>query len=361
MSESNNKKQIPLKTILSFLEKWAPLHYAQSFDHPGLQIGDRSQPISSILVVVDIDQAILNYLQEQSVDLIITHHPLLFQAISAIDFKTDIGQIIRQLILKNTALYSMHTNLDIAPGGVNDCLIEAFGFDPQIGKMLRPQPVSTWYKIAVYIPADALAPFQKKLFQKFSCQIGNYQHCSFSTNGEGSFEPLTGADPSIGTIGIPEKVAESKLEFMLSKEDLSPCLDFIRKEHPYEEPAIDVFEQKMVFQKMSMSKYFKPKNGVPFQKLANQFPCRVRGAVPNETIKTIAFGCGSGKYLITDLIQSEIEVFITGEMDYHSALSCELNGITVIELGHKESESFVLTKIQNRLLTHFPSLTISVK
>lgn len=351
---------ILLKSIISFLEEWAPTHLAQDFDNSGLQMGDLHQSISSVLVAVDLDETVFNFLNKKHYDLVITHHPLFFKPISSILFHTDMGRMIQALIQKQTSLYSMHTNLDVAVGGVNDCLIQAFGFQSEMGKLLRPQALDIWYKMMVYVPEEKLEEFRRAVFQKFPSPIGKYNCCSFSTKGEGTFYPLPGAMPHIGKVGELEKVLEVKFEFLIRKEDLQNCIDFIRKNHPYEEPAFDVYEEKMVMKKTASAKYFKIKQSLSLDDLTHRYPCVVRGKKEPAQIKTVAFACGNGKYLIGDLIQAEIDVLITGELDYHSALTCERNGITVIELGHRESESFVLPEIRGRLQKQFQSLIVDV-
>jgi dinuclear metal center YbgI/SA1388 family protein len=349
-----------LKTIISSLEKWAPKSLAESYDNPGLQIGHFHHEVKKVLLAVDVDSQVLDLLNEQSYQLIVTHHPLLFKPLSCINTGTAVGRIIEQFIKKDIALYSMHTNLDIAPGGVNDCLIQAFGFDPAQGKLIRPRQADIWYKVSVYIPCDQLETFRSVIFKQFPSQIGQYQCCSFASSGEGTFLPLEAANPSIGQVGNLEKVAESKLEFLIKKDDLGNCVDFIKRNHPYEEPAYDVFEEKIALQKIAVAKYFKVSKGLDIADLINKYPCRLRGQVNKGQVQTIAFACGSARHLLDDLINLEIDCLITGEIDYHSALTCELNNIAVIELGHLESEEFVLPQIQQRLAQAFPQLQIDI-
>ena len=132
----------------------------------------------------------------------------------------------------------------------------------------------------------------------------------------------------------------------------------IRQIHPYEEPAFDIFEQCFSFEKIASAKYYKTKD-LSFSGLTKKFPCKIRGKTKKTKVKSVAFACGSGRHLIQDLINIGIDAFITGEIDYHTSIACEFNNIAVIELGHKESEQFILPEIKSRLEYTFKELKIN--
>jgi GTP cyclohydrolase I len=123
--------------IINFIEEWAPLELACEWDNSGLQIGNSDKNVKNILLALDINKDVLAFIEKNQVDLIITHHPLIFNSINKIDFDTALGNIINLLIKKDICLYSAHTNLDFTAGGVNDALIKAFGFDPETGFDIR--------------------------------------------------------------------------------------------------------------------------------------------------------------------------------------------------------------------------------
>jgi len=91
----------------------------EDWDNSGLQIGDLNINIKTIMLTLDIDLNAVNYAKENNADLIITHHPLLFNSLKSIDYNTYDGKIIRDLIKNNINLYSMHTSLDMAEKGIN--------------------------------------------------------------------------------------------------------------------------------------------------------------------------------------------------------------------------------------------------
>ena len=91
----------------------------EQWDNSGLQIGHLENDIKIIMLTLDLDLNAVNFAIKNNVDLIITHHPLLFSSLKSIDFNTYAGEIVRSLILNNINVYSMHTSLDMAEKGVN--------------------------------------------------------------------------------------------------------------------------------------------------------------------------------------------------------------------------------------------------
>tara|TARA_B110000438_G_scaffold288115_1_gene321175 strand:- start:53 stop:772 length:720 start_codon:yes stop_codon:yes gene_type:complete len=126
-----------VSNILNTLSKWAPIETQESWDNSGLQCGDLNQKVNSILISLDCDLNCLNAIKKHKPQLIITHHPIFFKPIKKIEWQSDIGQILSTCIQNNCSLISMHTNLDIAPDGVNDAFIEKYNIDPKKTKTFQ--------------------------------------------------------------------------------------------------------------------------------------------------------------------------------------------------------------------------------
>jgi len=126
-----------LKDIINFLDDWAPSSLAAAWDNVGLQLGNANDNISSVLVSLELDLATLTYLKRNHFDLLITHHPLFFKSFKALDYQSDMGKILEFCCKTKLALFSAHTNLDVAKGGVNDCLLRQYGFDPSDAKPVQ--------------------------------------------------------------------------------------------------------------------------------------------------------------------------------------------------------------------------------
>lgn len=113
--------------ILQFMESVAPTYMKMDWDNVGLLCGDRNQPVRKILVALDPFEDVCQEAAEIGADLIVTHHPLIFQPAPNVTTDTSIGRCILFLAEHHISAVNAHTNLDCAPGGVNDCLAQALG------------------------------------------------------------------------------------------------------------------------------------------------------------------------------------------------------------------------------------------
>ena len=120
--------------IQAFFEAWAPAHLAESWDNIGLQIGDPAANISEVVIALEVDEAVLEYLVGRKNCCVITHHPLFFKPLKTIRYDQEMGQILQLFLAGNHHLFSAHTNLDAAVGGVNDSFVAKYNLKPEKGK-----------------------------------------------------------------------------------------------------------------------------------------------------------------------------------------------------------------------------------
>ena len=113
--------------ILLFLESLAPNSMKMDWDNVGLLCGSKSKEVRKILVALDPFESVCKEAVQLDADLLITHHPLIFQPVKAITDDTSIGRAILTLIQNGISTINAHTNLDCAPGGVNDVLAQKLG------------------------------------------------------------------------------------------------------------------------------------------------------------------------------------------------------------------------------------------
>ena len=115
--------------ILTFLETLAPRHMKMDWDNVGLLCGSRRTEVSRILVALDPFEGVCREAVDFGAQLIVTHHPLIFQALKSVTDETSIGRSIQLLCREGISAINAHTNLDCAPGGVNDRLAAALGLE----------------------------------------------------------------------------------------------------------------------------------------------------------------------------------------------------------------------------------------
>ena len=115
-----------LKDILDLLEEIAPSRLAEEWDNPGLQVGIQSQEVSRIFVSLDPTLPAVEEAVKQKVQLLLTHHPLIFHPLSRLDRDLYPGNVIFEALRHGIAIVSVHTNLDATRGGINDMLAQVF-------------------------------------------------------------------------------------------------------------------------------------------------------------------------------------------------------------------------------------------
>jgi len=96
-------------------------------------------------------------------------------------------------------------------------------------------------KLVVFVPADALDTVRDALFAAGAGRIGDYERCSWYAAGTGTFRALPGASPTVGEVGEEERVSELRLETVFPEERQDEIVTALRRAHPYEEPAFDVY------------------------------------------------------------------------------------------------------------------------
>ena len=118
---------VTVAEIIKIMDQLAPPLLAEEWDNVGLQIGDPRLPVRRIWVALDPSPEVVKAACEKNVDLLITHHPLIFRPLKSIDFDTPGGSIIQMAAHHQLAIFSAHTNLDIVRDGVNDVLAQRLG------------------------------------------------------------------------------------------------------------------------------------------------------------------------------------------------------------------------------------------
>lgn len=128
------------KQVFDALEQYAPLPLQDGFDNAGLQIGlTAEQEVAGALLCLDVTEEVIDEAERMGCNLIIAHHPLLFHGLKSITGKSYVERCVIKAIQKGIGIYSAHTNLDNAEGGVNYRIAEKIGLknlaflDPKAG------------------------------------------------------------------------------------------------------------------------------------------------------------------------------------------------------------------------------------
>ena len=339
--------------LLGLLEQLAPKKYAESWDNVGLLLGNDEVEIDKVMVTLDVTEVVVDEAIEKNVDLIISHHPVIFKGMKNITDRTYQGRLIRKLIKNDIHVYSAHTNLDIAKGGLNDYLMNLIGLDDL--SLLTVSDSLAFYKLITFVPTDSSEMVKNALFKAGAGRLGDYDECSYQTVGSGNFRPNEGANPAIGEIGSRESVEEVKIETIVPEKDLDRCLRALIKAHPYETLAYDVFKMENLSEPYGLGrtgKYAEPIAGEAFLKQVKEVLgaeiLKVAGKVP-EQVKKVGLCTGAGSEFIHAAKRKGCDVFITGDVKYHEAQLAEQLDVCIVDAGHFETENIYMSYLQEYL------------
>ena len=355
-----------VKDIAAAVEKIAPLKLAQDWDNVGLLLGDAQRNVKNILLTIDVTGDVVAEAKRLKTDLIISYHPVIWDGLKKITAEGQSG-IVYDLIRSRIAVFSIHTALDAAVGGVNDGLAEIVGIrnaEP-IGDYVN-NPAGDNYKLVVFVPIESAAKVSNAVFAAGGGVIGNYRNCSFGAEGTGTFLPLKGAKPAIGKKGKLEKVPEIRFETIVSAGKLADCIAAMKKTHPYETPAFDVFKLYNTQSKFGLGRIGKLARPIRINQIVDRIKkytgAQAVGIVGDEKrlVKTAAVCAGSCGRIINSVIAAKADCYVTGELKHHQALAAQEANLTCICLSHTVSERFILRKFAKQLQKQIKQVTIKI-
>ncbi len=342
-----------VQDIINLMEELAPSRLAESWDPVGLQVGRKDQPVRLIWVALDPLPEVVAAACDQHVDLLITHHPLLFQPLKNLDFNSPIGSILYQAAVNQLAVYSAHTNLDKVSGGLNDILAKWIGLD-QV-EVLAPENDTESCKLVLYVPADYEQQALSALFQTAAGIIGEYSCCTFRSAGKGSFLPGSHATTFIGKPGEISHVDEIRIETLVSKKDIPAVLSHVRSHHPYQTMVFDVYPLLPVGSGHGFGRtgtITVPMNLLQFANNIKEKLClpnvKISGK-PDMMIQRAAVCSGSGASLLNAFFASAADVYVSGDLRYHDARAVESAGKALVDIGHFSSEHLMIEPVCEHL------------
>lgn len=362
-----------VQQVTAALETIAPLHYAMEWDNVGLLIGSPEWTARAIMLTIDLTEDVLREAKEHNVQMIMAYHPAIFHPLNRISNTSLTEQIVLEAARSGIAVYSPHTALDAAPGGLNDWLAEGVrgndGGDVRALEAYHALPESEQCKIVTFCPADAVDAIRNGLGTVGAGRIGEYQLCSFELRGTGTFFGGDTTDPAVGEKGRLEHVDEVRLEMVCSEPALGLAVLALREFHPYEEPPVEIYRlHPRPNRKVGQGRRVVLDQKVTLEQIVNRIKdrmgvTRIRVAVGRgapDSYRTVGLSAGAGASLIDAAIDQGCELFFTGEMRHHDVLAAQARGCTIILAGHTNTERGYLPVLRGRLLQLLPDTTVEV-
>jgi dinuclear metal center YbgI/SA1388 family protein len=342
--------------VARLMEEISPAEFGAPGDSGGLLLGHPIEPVREALIALDLTAAVVREAASGGGGLVITHHPPLGWPLADLRGDRPGSPILQEAIMARLAVYTCHQALVAAPGGINDYLAERLGLSGTT--VLGPAVRERLFKLVVFVPCGHEDAVREALGGAGAGHIGNYSHCAFGTEGEGTFLALEGANPFLGTVGRLERAREVRLETIVPARRLAGTLAAMKDAHPYEEVAFDVYPLANDGPAGGRGRFGFPGDAVD----GDGWLARCRTVWPKAVVtaggRYIEMGlpvtlaavvAGDGRGLVGTAISRGIDAMVTGEMDHHDRLLAEEEGLLLVEVGHGASEEVFLPALAGRL------------
>ena len=349
-----------IKEITNYLEEIAPLYYQENYDNSGLLVGNENTEIKKVLITLDCTEKVIDEAISKKCNLIIAHHPIIFSGLKKLNGSNYIERTVIKAIKKDIAIYAIHTNLDNVHNGVSARIADKLGLENC--KVLAPKS-DLLRQLVVYCPITHSEELKDELFSTGAGSIGNYEKCSFTSVGKGTFKATEGATPFIGKINELHTENEERIEVIYPKNKERAILNAMQKVHPYQEVAHQIYvidnKHKLVGSGIvgELKDIAKSTDFLNKIKKVMQTDCIRHTSLVNSEIKKVAVCGGSGSFLLSNAIASDADIFITADFKYHDFFDAD-NNIIIADIGHYESEQFTKGLIYDFLVKKFTKFAV---
>ncbi len=340
-----------IKEVIQHLETLAPITYAEDFDNVGLLVGNQNTKVTGILVTLDTLEGVVDEAIKNDCNLIVSFHPIVFKGIKKFNGNTYVERVVMKAIKHDIAIFAIHTALDNAFNGVNDMICEQLGLVNR--KILIPQSGNI-KKLVTFVPKTEAENLRAKLFEAGAGIIGNYDNCSFSVEGTGTFKASENTNPSIGEIGKIHHEKEIQIQVTYPKHNEGKILKALFENHSYEEIAYEITTLENKNQHIGMGMVGELPQAVEELKFLTHIKevfktgCVRHSSLLGKPIKKVAVLGGSGSFAIKNAQQAGADIFITADLKYHQFYEAE-GKLILADIGHYESEQYTKNLIVSYL------------
>ncbi len=343
--------------LLDAIDRIAPWSTATTWDRSGLQVGNPGSPLTRVAVSLDSSVAAVEFALEQGAQVLVSHHPLIWDPLKRLVAGSRVEQALRLLLTNDIAFIGAHTNWDLASGGVNDALATRLGL-VDVESIPDGQSVAGW-KLVTCVPESAVERVSEALFSAGAGRIGRYDRCSFRSMGTGTFRGLEGSQPVVGEVGRSEAVEEVRLETVVPDAAVRAVERALRAAHPYEEPAYD-----WVRLRDTPGPTFLRRGRLPRPLRAEEFQAWIDERLGTRCLVWPAGGpvetvtvCGGAAGELWSLAQAD--AYVTGEVKQDQAVDAQAV-VTIVAAGHYATEQPGVDALASALTQAIPGLEVFV-
>jgi dinuclear metal center YbgI/SA1388 family protein len=346
--------------ILSVLENYAPTEYQENYDNAGLIVGRHDWECSGILLAMDVTKSVVEEAFQKKTNLVVAHHPLIFQGLKKISDKNYTGKAIIAAIKHDIAIYAIHTNLDNVLNGVNGKIAQKLGL---INTSPLSPSTSSLKKLYTFVPQEHTEKVRTALFEAGAGNIGNYSETSFGSQGIGTFKGGEATNPFVGEKGERHEEKENKIEVIFPRHLRNPVIQALLANHPYEEVAYDIVDLSNDAKDIGSGLIGELPGPVDESELLSilkkEFRLKMIRHSPlrNAQVKRVAVCGGAGSFLISKALAAGADFFITADTKYHEFFDAN-DRLVIADIGHYESEQFTIELLYEILREKFPTFAV---
>lgn len=346
-----------LSEIIRVLETWAPPVLQEDYDNSGLQVGSPEKEVKAALVALDCTEEVVTEAVERGCDLVIAHHPVIFRGLKGITGRTGVERTLLAAIKQDVAIYAIHTNLDNVISGVNAEIAARLGLRELAILDAKPGQLK---KLVVFVPNAYGETVRAAMFAAGAGRIGQYDECSYSLEGMGTFRPGEGTNAFVGRKGERHVEPEIRIETILHAPLERAVVQAMLKAHPYEEVAYDLYplaNNHPGIGSGAIGQLPEPMGEAAFLakvKAAFNVPVIKHTALLGKMVERVAVCGGSGAFLIGRARSAGVDAYVTADIKYHEFFGAE-GQILLADVGHYESEQFTMHLLQRHLGDKLPT------
>ncbi|WP_336922387.1 Nif3-like dinuclear metal center hexameric protein [Aquipuribacter sp. SD81] len=348
---------VTLRDLVTVLDATYPRHLAEDWDAVGLVCGDLDDEVSSVLLSVDVTDAVVTEALDSGVQALVAHHPLFLRGVHGVGTDSFRGRLLHRLVRGGCALFTAHTNADTAVPGVSDALARVIGL--QGLSALSPRGGEPVHLLVTQVPAEHRDRVLDALAAAGAGRIGDYERCGWWSGGTGTFEPQPGAQPSTGEVGSRSEVAEDRLEVVVPAAAARAVVAALRASHPYEEPAFQLLTTVPPEGAEGLGRVGQLPSAMSLQAFAEHVArvlprtnggVRIAGPV-HAQVERVAVCGGAGDSLIGAARAAGADVLVTADLRHHPvADAMEVGGPWLVDVPHWASEWPFLIGARERVL-----------
>ncbi|WP_296635617.1 Nif3-like dinuclear metal center hexameric protein [Polaribacter sp.] len=349
-----------IKNVTDYIEKLAPLNYAESFDNVGLLVGNPNTKITNVLVCLDTLEETVDEAIAKKCNLIVSFHPIIFNGLKKITGTNYVERVVLKAIKNNISIYATHTALDNSKDGVSSKICDVLGLKNKTVLIPKKGIIK---KLTTYIPKEQASFVREALFKVNKNNLGNYSDASFNVLGKGTFKGNGKSTPTYGEKNKLHTEEEIKLTLLFESKDEFTILKTLKEKHPYEEVAYEVTTIDNIHQEIGMGMIGEFKKEMDEKKFLNYLKktmktnCVRHSEFLGKNIKKVAVLGGAGSFAIDTAKRVGADAYISADFKYHDFFKAE-KSILLADIGHYESEQFTKNLLVDYLTKKFSNFAV---